>query len=135
MMRLPAVILASSVEVKLIPQVPPQLDVPNPIVDAAWEARIVVPAVPLLRVPVRTRPLAVTDSALLVVDKDEERMKSPMPVAFESELKLVVPLVVRFEEIVIPSAAFTVRPWKKESVVSKVTEDPEAVAFKVTKPN
>ena len=135
MVRLPAVIFPNSVEVRLKPQVPPQLDAPSPIVDVAWEARIVVPAVPLLRVPVRTRPLAVTDSALLVVDKDEERMKSPMPVAFESELKLVVPLVVRFEEIVIPSAAFTVRPWKKESVVSKVTEDPEAVAFKVTKPN
>ena len=135
MVRLPAVIFPNSVEVRLKPQVPPQLDVPNPIVDAAWEARIVVPAVPLLRVPVRTRPLAVTDSALLVVDKDEERMKSPMPVAFESELKLVVPLVVRFEEILIASAAFTVRPWKKESAVSKVTEDPEAVAFKVSAPN
>ena len=135
MVRLPAVIFPNSVEVRLKPQVPPQLDVPNPIVDATWEARIVVAAVPLLRVPVRTRPLEVTARALLVVDKDEERMKSPMPVAFESELKLVVPLVVRFEEIVIASAAFTVRPWKKESVVSKVTEDPEAVAFKVTKPN
>ena len=76
-------------------------------------------------------------NALLVVLSvlRELIVKLPVPVLFESELKIVVPFVVRLEDSVIPSPAFTVNPCKEESVVPKITEDPEAVAFKVSSPN
>ena len=48
--RSPAIIFPSSVEVKLKPQVPPQLEAPKPIVALARFVWIVVDAVPLLNV-------------------------------------------------------------------------------------
>ena len=137
MIRLPAVNFPRSVEDKLKPQVPPQVDDPKPIVTPE-EARIVVEAVPLLiDVPLRVIPPNLIDKELLPALKvfPESNVKEPVPSESESELKLVVPLVVRLEESVIPFSALTVRPWKVESDVPKVTEEPEAVAFKVSEPN
>lgn len=110
--RLPAVIFVSSVESRFIanpvnpnPKVPP------------LETLMVVEPVPLLIVPVKAISLAVTASALPEVDKADERVKSPVLSLSELEFKVVVPLVVRSEEIVIPFSALTVNPWKVEAVV------------------
>ena len=93
MMRLPAVIFPNSVEVRLIPQVPPQLDAPSPIVAPDKEARIVVPAVPLLKVPFRARFPAVMDRALFPVLNAllETRVKVPVPSLSVSASKVAAP--------------------------------------------
>ena len=64
MIRLPAVNFPRSVEDKLKPQVPPQVDDPKPIVTPE-EARIVVEAVPLvIDVPLRVIPPNLIDKEL-----------------------------------------------------------------------
>ena len=84
---------------------------------------------------------AIVKTPVSVIAPPEITLKFPLDVTFPPKLTPPVPPSkvklrgVRFEEILIASAAFTVRPWKKESAVSKVTEDPEAVAFKVSAPN
>jgi hypothetical protein len=98
-----------------------------------------VPAVPELIAPVELKDilLEVMDNALLFVMRvlSAEIVKSPVPSPSESELKLVVSFVVKLDVSEIPFSAFTVSPWKIESDVPKVTEAPEAVAFKVNAPN
>ena len=112
---------------------------PKPIVSPDLETCKVVSAVPELIAPLVLRFILfeVMVNALLVVLSvlRELIVKLPVPALFESELKIVVPFVVRLEDSVIPSPAFTVNPCKEESVVPKITEDPEAVAFKVSSPN
>ena len=103
--RLPAVIFVNSVASRFI--LNPVT--PNPK-EPPFVTLMVVEPVPLLIVPVKFTSLAVIVSALLVVDKADETMKSPVLLLSEFELKLVVPFVVRVEEMVTPLLAFTVRP-------------------------
>ena len=79
----------------------------------------------------------VIDKELLLVFSvwPAEIVKIPVPFASLSELKLVVLLVVRLEERVIPFPAFTVKTLKVEAEFSKITDDSEDVAFKVTDAN
>ena len=85
---------------------PPHADSPGP--------HRVVPAAPELIAPVELKAmlLEVMVKALLVVLSvlAAEIVKSPVPLLSESELKLVVPFVARFEERVTPFPAFTVKP-------------------------
>ena len=133
--RLPAVIWLSSLSVREKVPVPD----PKPMVEPDWAVRRVVPAVPEVIAPVELKDIlleVMVNALLLVVSVlPAEIEKSPVPSPSESELKLVVPFVVRLEVSAIPFSAFTVRPWKVESDVPKVTEEPEAVAFKVSAPN
>ena len=126
MVRLPAVILASSVEVKLIPQVPPQLDAPSPIVDVAWEARIVVPAVPLLKVPLKARFPAVMDRALFPVLNAEATVKVPVPSLSVSASIVVAPADVKLSLMLMPLVALR--------VVAPAAGIPPVVASKVMEP-
>jgi hypothetical protein len=124
--RLPALIWARS---ELLREKSPEAP-PSPIVPASETCKV-VPAVPELIAPVELKDmlLEVMVNALFVVLSvlAVKMLKSPVPLPSESELKPVVPLVVRLEESVIPFSALTVRPWKVESDVPKVTEEPEAV--------
>jgi hypothetical protein len=81
--------------------------------------------------------LEMIDKELLLVFNvwPDEIVKIPLPLASLSELKLVVLLVVRLEERVIPFPEFTVKTLKIEAEFSKITDDPEDVAFKVTDVN
>ena len=126
MVRLPAVIFPNSVEVRLKPQVPPQLDVPNPIVDAAWEARIVVPAVPLLKVPLKARFPAVMDRALFPVLNAEATVKVPVPSLSVSASIVVAPADVKLSLMLMPLVALR--------VVAPAADIPPVVASKVMEP-
>ena len=99
------IILASSGVVRFIPN--PEL---NPIPkEPPSETLMVVEPVPLLRVPVKTRSLAVTVSALLVVDKEpDEIVKSPEPLFSRSASRATAPLAVKLAAIVIPELALRV---------------------------
>ena len=99
------IILASSGVVRFIPN--PEL---NPIPkEPPSETLMVVEPVPLLRVPVKTRSLAVTVSALLVVDKEpDEIVKSPEPLFPRSASRATAPLAVKLAAIVIPELALRV---------------------------
>ena len=99
------IILASSGVVRFIPN--PEL---NPIPkEPPSETLMVVEPVPLLRVPVKTRSLAVTVSALLVVDKEpDEIVKSPEPLFSRSAPRATAPLAVKLAAIVIPELALRV---------------------------
>ena len=86
---------------------------PNPIVRPACAVRRVVPAVPdVMELPAPSTILFdVIDKELLVVDRVllAASVKSPLALASLSELKLVVPFVVRLDESVIPLLAFTAK--------------------------
>ena len=99
------IILASSGVVRFIPN--PEL---NPIPkEPPSETLMVVEPVPLLRVPVKTRSLAVTVSALLVVDKEpDEIVKSPEPLFSRSASRATAPLAVKLAAKVIPELALRV---------------------------
>ena len=99
------IILASSGVVRFIPN--PEL---NPIPkEPPSETLMVVEPVPLLRVPVKTRSLAVTVSALLVVDKEpDEIVKSPEPLFSRSASRATAPLAVKLAAMVIPELALRV---------------------------
>ena len=134
MMRLPEVIKARSEFVReKLPAV-----LPSPIVPLSETFRVVV-AVPEVILPVELKDilLEVIVNALLLVVRvlPLEIEKLPAPSPSESEMRLVVPFVVRFEESVMPFSALTTKPWKLESAVPKVTEEFEAVAFKLSIPN
>ena len=126
MMRLPAVIFPSPEEVRLTPQVPPQLDAPRPIVAPDKEARIVVLAVPLLRVLLRARPPAVREIALFPALNAEARVKVPDPSLSVSESKVVVPADVKLSLIVMPVVALR--------VTAPAADIPPVVAFNVIEP-
>ena len=132
--RFPALIRTRSASVR--EKLPEAL--PSPILPLSETWRV-VPAVPELIEPVELNDilLEVMFRALFVVLNvlPAAIEKSPLPFPSESELKLVVPLVVRFEVMETPFPALTVSPWNVESEVSKFTEEPEVVAFKVSAPN
>lgn len=84
-------------EVKPIPSEPPSATL------------MVVEPVPLLRVPVKVRSLAVTVNALLVVDKvPDEIVKSPEPLLSRSASRDTAPLAVKLDPRVIPELALNV---------------------------
>jgi hypothetical protein len=73
------------------------------------ETLIVVEPEPLSRVPDKIRSLAVTVSALLVVDKEPvEIVKSPEPLLSVSASIFTAPAVVNESATVIPFEAFNV---------------------------
>ena len=98
-------ILACSVVVRFIPN--PEL---NPIPkEPPSETLMVVDPVPLLREPVRIRSLAVSVSALLVVDKvPDEMVKSPVPLLSRSASRATAPFAVKLFPRVIPELALSV---------------------------
>ena len=109
MMRLPAVIKARS---ELVREKLPEV-LPSPIVPLSETFRVVL-AAPDVILPVELKDilLEVMVNALLLVVRvlPLEIEKFPAPSPSESEMRFVVPLVVRLEESVMPFSAFTTNP-------------------------
>ena len=120
MVRLPAVIFPNSVSLRLMLPV-----VPNPIVVPDWEARIVVPAVPLFKVELKAKSTAVIDSVLFPVLNAPASVKVPVELSSESASIVEAPAEVKVLLIAIPSVAF--------NVIAPGVEIPP-VAFNVREP-